>query len=111
VKTRSANSRFQRTAYRRREDDDDYFSQPGKLFRLMRPEQQAGLFANTGRAMGDAPMLVKLRHIGNCLKADPAHDKGGAMHGASRSASRSWRKLGNKQSVAVAGVSHCYSRA
>jgi catalase len=30
------------------------------------------LFANTARAMGDAPKEVKVRHIGNCRKADPA---------------------------------------
>jgi catalase len=59
-----------------REDDDDYYTQPGKLFRLMTPAQQAVLFANTGRAMGDAFREVKLRHIGNCLKADPAYGKG-----------------------------------
>jgi len=34
------------------------------------------LFANTARAMGDAPKEVKVRHIGNCLKADPAYGKG-----------------------------------
>ncbi len=28
--------------------------------------------------MGDAPELIKLRHIGNCLKADPAYGKGAA---------------------------------
>ena len=39
-------------------------------------EKQALLFANTGRAMGDAPREVKIRHIGNCLKADPAYGKG-----------------------------------
>ena len=26
--------------------------------------------------MGDAPKEVKVRHIGNCLKADPAYGKG-----------------------------------
>jgi len=26
--------------------------------------------------MGDAPEMVKVRHIGNCLKADPAYGKG-----------------------------------
>jgi catalase len=31
---------------------------------------------NMGRAMGDAPREFKLRHIGNCLKADPAYGKG-----------------------------------
>ncbi len=59
-----------------REDDDDYYTQPGKLFRLMTPEQQKVLFENTARAMGDAPKHVKIRHIGNCLKADPAYGKG-----------------------------------
>jgi catalase len=34
------------------------------------------LFANTARAMGDAPKEVKVRHIGNCRKADPAYGKG-----------------------------------
>jgi len=59
-----------------RKDDDDYYSQPGNLFRLMSPEQQKVLCENTGRAMGDAPKMIKLRHIGNCLKADPAYGKG-----------------------------------
>jgi len=59
-----------------REDDDDYYTQPGKLFRLMKPAQQKVLFENTARAMGDAPREIKLRHIGNCLKADPAYGKG-----------------------------------
>ena len=46
------------------------------LFRLMTPEQQQVLFENTARAMGDAPEEVKMRHIGNCLKADPAYGEG-----------------------------------
>jgi catalase len=49
---------------------------PGKLFRLMSPAQQKALFENTARAIGDAPKEIKLRHIGNCLKADPAYGKG-----------------------------------
>jgi catalase len=57
-------------------EDEDYFSQPGKLFRLMSPEQRAALFWNTARAMGDAPRDIKLRHIGNCQKADPEYGKG-----------------------------------
>ena len=59
-----------------REDDDDYFSQPGDLFRLMSPEQQKVLFENTARAMGDAPEEIKLRHVANCIKADPAYGEG-----------------------------------
>jgi catalase len=59
-----------------RKDDDDYYTQPGNLFRLMSAEQQKMLCENTGRAMGDAPKMIKLRHIANCLKADPAYGKG-----------------------------------
>jgi catalase len=56
--------------------DDDYFSQPGRLFRLMSDQQKHVLFENTARAMGDAPRDVKLRHVGNCLKADRAYGEG-----------------------------------
>jgi len=59
-----------------RDDDDDYYTQPGKLFRLMSPAQQKVLFENTARNMDDAPKEIKVRHIGNCLKADPAYGKG-----------------------------------
>ena len=59
-----------------REDDDDYYTQPGKLFRLMSKEQQQVLFENTARAMGDAPEFIKRRHIENCSKADPAYGLG-----------------------------------
>ena len=60
-----------------REDDDDYYTQPGKLFRIMSPTASSRLlFDNTARAMGDAPREVKVRHIGNCLKADPAYGEG-----------------------------------
>ncbi|WP_456387323.1 catalase [Desulfolithobacter sp.] len=57
-------------------EDDDYYTQPGKLFRLMSAEQQQVLFENTARAMGDAPKEIKLRHIANCMKADPAYGQG-----------------------------------
>ena len=59
-----------------REDDSDYYTQPGKLFRLMSREQQQALFENTARAMGDAPEFIKIRHIRNCMKADSAYGKG-----------------------------------
>jgi catalase len=57
-------------------DDTDYYSQPGALFRLMTPAQQKVLFENTARSIGDAPREIQIRHIGNCLKADPAYGKG-----------------------------------
>ena len=59
-----------------REDDNDYYSQPRALFRLMTPEQQQVLFDNTARAMGDIPVEIKHRHIRNCYKADENYGKG-----------------------------------
>ncbi len=56
--------------------DEDYYTQPGRLFRLMSPAQKQALFDNTARAMGDAPKEIKVRHIGNCLKADPGYGEG-----------------------------------
>jgi catalase len=57
-------------------EDSDYYSQPGNLFRLMSPAQRQVLFENTARSVGGAPKEIQLRHIGNCLKADPAYGKG-----------------------------------
>ena len=57
-------------------EDDDYYSQPRELFRLMSVEQKELLFANTARNMGDAPENIKLRHIDNCSKVDPEYGKG-----------------------------------
>ena len=56
--------------------DDDYYSQPGALFRLMSPAQQQTLFDNTARAIRGASQAVIERHIGNCSKADPAYGAG-----------------------------------
>ncbi len=59
-----------------REDDDDYYAQPRALFRLMSPAQQQILFDNTARSLGGAAKAIQLRHIANCLKADPAYGQG-----------------------------------
>ena len=59
-----------------RDDDANYYKQPGDLFRLMTPAQQQVLFDNTARAMGDAPDFIKQRHVDNCSKADPAYGDG-----------------------------------
>ena len=59
-----------------REDDEDYFTQPGMLFRIMSPEQQKVLFENTAAEMTGVADEVKKRHIRNCLKADPAYGEG-----------------------------------
>ena len=59
-----------------REDDSDYYTQPGKLFRLMTPARQQLLFENTARNMCGVEEKIKIRHIGNCFKADPAYGRG-----------------------------------
>ncbi len=59
-----------------REDDDDYYTQPGMLFRLMSEEQKRALFENTARSMEDIPEEIKLRHILNCYEADPEYGQG-----------------------------------
>ncbi|MCB1938466.1 MAG: catalase [Rhodocyclaceae bacterium] len=57
-------------------EDEDYYSQPGALFRLMTAAQQQALFDNTARSIGAAPREIQLRHICNCSRADPAYGKG-----------------------------------
>jgi len=57
-------------------EDTDYYTQPGLLFRLMSPGQQAVLIANTAADIGPAPREIKIKHIGHCLKADEKYGKG-----------------------------------
>jgi catalase len=57
-------------------EDDDYYSQPGALFRLMTAEQQQALFENTARSVGGASEDIQQRHIDHCTKADPAYGMG-----------------------------------
>jgi catalase len=56
--------------------DDDHWEQPGDLFRMMTAAQRQALFDNTARAMGDAAVHIKQRHIDNCRRADPAYGAG-----------------------------------
>jgi len=56
--------------------DEDYFSQPGNLFRLMTPDQKEDLFFNTARSVGGASKEVQERHIKHCTLADPAYGEG-----------------------------------
>lgn len=59
-----------------RQDDSDYYTQPGMLFRAMTPEQQLVLCENTARNLGDSTLQIKHRYINNCYQADPAYGKG-----------------------------------
>lgn len=59
-----------------REDDNDYYTQPGKLFRAMTAEQQLVLFENTARNMADSTLQIKHRWIRHCYQADPQYGEG-----------------------------------
>ena len=59
-----------------REDDNDYFTQPGNRFRKMTTEQQQRLFENTARSMQNVPDFIKMRHIKNCMQADIEYGRG-----------------------------------
>ncbi|MGX9132936.1 catalase [Rummeliibacillus sp. JY-2-4R] len=59
-----------------REDDDNYFEQPGKLFNIMSPDEQQRLFENTARNMEGVEDFIKERHIIHCYKADPKYGEG-----------------------------------
>ena len=60
-----------------REDDANYFEQPGILFReKMTQEQRQVLFENTARAIDGASQATIERHIYNCTQADPAYGEG-----------------------------------
>ncbi|WP_113716028.1 catalase [Arthrobacter dokdonensis] len=60
-----------------REDDANYFEQPGILFReKMTEEQRQVLFENTARAIDGASQATIERHIYNCTQADPAYGEG-----------------------------------
>ncbi|NLC02806.1 MAG: catalase [Tissierellia bacterium] len=62
-----------------REDDSDYYTQPGLLFNAMIDDQKQVLFDNTARNMGDSTLQIKHRHIYNCYQADPAYGEGVAI--------------------------------
>ena len=62
-----------------REDDDNYFEQPGKLFRLLSTEQQQALFYNTANEMAPVTDELKHRHIRHCYKADVQYGQGVAQ--------------------------------
>jgi catalase len=56
--------------------DEDYYTQPGNLFRLMTAEQQNRLFDNTARSMRGTSSEIRARHIANCTRADAAYGAG-----------------------------------
>lgn len=63
-------------AWNFREDDNDYFTQPGDLFRLLAPDKKELLFKNTAAQVGGAQKFIQVRHCRNCYRADPAYGEG-----------------------------------
>lgn len=57
-------------------EDEDYYSQPGNLFRLLTDDKKQILFNNTAAEVGQAEEFIQIRHIRNCYKADPAYGEG-----------------------------------
>jgi catalase len=59
--------------------DDDYYSQPGALFRKMSDSQKQALFDNTARALTGVSKPVQQLHIDHCAAADAAYGAGVAQ--------------------------------
>ena len=59
--------------------DADYYTQPGNLFRLMKPEERARLIGNIVASMKGVPEHIQQRQIGHFKKADPAYGTGVAQ--------------------------------
>ncbi|AIL31940.1 catalase [Basilea psittacipulmonis] len=62
--------------YNHREDDQDYYSQPGALFRLLGSEQQQRLFKNISESMQGVPQTIIDQQLIHFEKADPDYAAG-----------------------------------
>ncbi len=57
-------------------NDSDYYTQPGNLFRLMKPAERERLIGNIVASLKGAPENIQQRQIQHFLKADPAYGAG-----------------------------------
>ena len=57
-------------------EDDDYYSQPGALFRLFDDAQRERLFGNIARHIHGVPNDIVARQIEHFRRADPAYAQG-----------------------------------
>ncbi len=57
-------------------EDEDYYSQPGALFRLMSADEKERLFGNIARNMASVPLEIKEAQLKHFLRADPAYGAG-----------------------------------
>ncbi|WP_104718284.1 catalase [Helicobacter trogontum] len=63
------------TRYNHRDDDNDYYSQAGDLYRLMDASQKEALCQNIKEAMEGVPVDIQRRQIEHFTKADAAYGK------------------------------------
>ena len=61
--------------YDEREYDNDYYTQPGKLWRLMSAEDKRAACSNTATQMEGVPLFIKQRHVRACHNADEEYGK------------------------------------
>src|ERR1035437_1912304 len=56
--------------------DEDYYSQPGNLFRLMTADEKKRLIGNIVASMQSVPQRIQELQIQHFFKADPAYGEG-----------------------------------
>ena len=62
--------------YDHRELDGDYYTQPGNLFRLMKPDAQARLCGNIAAGLGQVETRIQDLQINHFYKCDPKYGEG-----------------------------------
>ena len=62
--------------YDHRELDGDYYTQPGNLFRLMKPDAQQRLCGNIAASLGNVEKRIQDLQINHFYKADPKYGEG-----------------------------------
>jgi len=62
--------------YDHRELDGDYYTQPGNLFRLMKPDAQLRLCGNIAASLGNVEKRIQDLQINHFYKADPKYGEG-----------------------------------
>ena len=65
--------------YDHRELDDDYYTQPGNLFRLMVPDAQQRLIDNIAASLGQVEKRIQDLQIDHFTKCDPKYGEGVAI--------------------------------
>jgi len=57
-------------------DENDYYTQPGNLFRLMKPDAQQRLIKNIVGSLKETPQRIQELQVQHFYKADPAYGAG-----------------------------------